>query len=160
MGTFRSMAHEFLYTCCILYMKEWVLIIGYLGLVFLDRIRPFDFWIWFSYGYGWLGLHIWWWMIWCCLIFRSTIHLMPYWGIFPFRLRFIDLHRVTWSSSLMRCMSSWWSTIILSWSPSGVSLGPFNQTHTFRHLDIIMLLLLLGNASLTFGSDLAVDMDD
>ena len=66
-----------------------------------------DVWTRFSCGYGWSRLHIWWWMIQCCLIFRSTIHLMPYGSIFPFRLIFVDLHEVTWSSLLTRCMSSW-----------------------------------------------------
>ena len=32
--------------------------------------------------------------------------------------------------------------VILSWSPKGASLEPFNQTHTLWHLDVIMLLLL------------------
>ena len=31
--------------------------------------RLFDVWTWFNCGYGWLGLHTWWWMIWCHLIF-------------------------------------------------------------------------------------------
>ena len=91
--------------------------------------RLFDVWTWFRYG--WLGLHIWWWMIRCCLIVWSTIHLMPYWGIFFFQLRFIDLHGVTWSSSLTRCMSSWWSIVILSWSLNGVFFGSFSQAHAF-----------------------------
>ena len=43
-----------------------------------SRKHLFDVWIRFSYGYGWLGLHIWWCLIQCCLIFRSTIHLMLY----------------------------------------------------------------------------------
>ena len=84
---------------------------------------------------------------------------MPYWGIFPFWLRFIYLHGVAWSSSLTRCMSSWWSIVILSWSPSGVSFGLFSQAHTFRHLDIIMLLIS-GNVSLMFGLDSTVDLGD
>ena len=33
LGTFGSMAHELFYTYCILYMRAWVLIIGYLSLV-------------------------------------------------------------------------------------------------------------------------------
>ena len=33
LGTLRSMAREFFCTCCSLYMRAWVLIIGYLGLV-------------------------------------------------------------------------------------------------------------------------------
>ena len=28
------------------------------------------------------------------------VHLMPHWGIFPFRMRFVDLHGVTWSFPL------------------------------------------------------------
>ena len=104
--------------------------------------RLFDVWTRFNCRYGWLRLHIWWWMIRCCLIFRSTIHLIPYWGIFPFQLRFINLHGVAWSSLHTRCMPSWWSIVILSWSPSGAFLGPFSQAHTFWYLDILMLLLL------------------
>ena len=38
----------------------------------------FDIWIWFSCRHGWLGLHTWWWKIWCRLIFRPTTHLIPY----------------------------------------------------------------------------------
>ena len=39
-GIFRSMAHKIFYTCCILYMRAWVLIIGYLGLVSLHSYHP------------------------------------------------------------------------------------------------------------------------
>ena len=49
--------------------------------------------------------------------------------------------------------------VILSLSPSGASLRPFSQAHTFLYLDVLMLLLLRG-ASLMFGPDLDVDMDD
>ena len=49
--------------------------------------------------------------------------------------------------------------VILSWSSNGVSLGPFSQAHTFRHLHIIMLLLP-GNTSLMFRPDLVANMDD
>ena len=40
-----------------------------------SRIRLFDVWTRFNCDFGWLGLHILWWMIWGYLIFRSTIHL-------------------------------------------------------------------------------------
>ena len=40
LGILRSMAHEIHYICCILYMRAWVLIIGYLGLVFLHFYHP------------------------------------------------------------------------------------------------------------------------
>ena len=49
--------------------------------------------------------------------------------------------------------------VILPWSLSGVSLGPFNQAHTFWHLDIIMLLLS-GYVLLMFGFDPTVDLGD
>ena len=31
-------------------------------------------------------------MISCHLLFGPIVHPMPYWGIFPFRMRFMDLH--------------------------------------------------------------------
>ena len=40
LGTIGSMAHEIFCTCCISYMRAWVLIIGYLGLVFLHFYHP------------------------------------------------------------------------------------------------------------------------
>ena len=40
LGTLRSRAHEIFYTCCILYMRAWVLIIGYLGLVSIHFYHP------------------------------------------------------------------------------------------------------------------------
>ena len=43
--------------------------------------------------------------------------------------------------------------VILSWSPSGASLEPSTQAHIFRHLYIIVLLIP-GDVSLTFGFDL------
>ena len=92
---------------------------------------PFDMWIWFSCGHGRLGLHTWWWMIWCHLIFQPTTHLMLYWGIFPFWLRFVDLHWFAWSSPVMRCTSGWWFVFILSWLSSGALLESFSQVHTF-----------------------------
>ena len=67
-----------------------------------SRRRLFDVWTRFNCGYGWLRLHIWWRMIWSFPIFQSTIHLMSYWGIFPFQLRFVDLHGVAWSFPLTR----------------------------------------------------------
>ena len=39
-GIFKSIAHDIFYTCCILYMRAWVLIIGYLGLVSLHFYHP------------------------------------------------------------------------------------------------------------------------
>ena len=51
----------------------------------------------------------------------------------------------------MRYMSSWWFVFVLSWFLSRASLRPFSRAHTFRYLDVIMLLPL-GDAFLTFGS--------
>ena len=75
----------------------------------------FDLLIQFSCGNGWLGLHTWWWMIWCHLIFWPTTYMMPYWGIFPFWLRFVDHHCFAWSFPFMRYTLSWWSVFILRW---------------------------------------------
>ena len=58
---------------------------------------------------------------------------MLYWGIFPFRLRFINLHGVAWSSPFMRYMPSWWSVFILSWFSSGAFLESFSQAHIFLY---------------------------
>ena len=87
----------------------------------------------FSYGHGWPGSHIWWWMIWCHLIFWPTTHMMPYWGIFLFWLRFVNLHWFAWSSPFTRYMSRWWSVFILQWFPSGAFLESFSQAHTFLY---------------------------
>ena len=73
----------------------------------------FDVWTWFSCGYGWLGLHLWWWMIQCCPIFRFTIHMMLHWGIFSFRLRFINLHGVACSFPLTRYTLRQWHVCYL-----------------------------------------------
>ena len=43
--------------------------------------------------------------------------------------------------------------VILSWSLSGAPLEPSNQARIFQHLYVIMLLIL-GDISLTFGFDL------
>ena len=126
-----------------------ILLLGYTSLIYWTR---------FSCGYGWLGLHIWQWMIRYCLIFWSTIHLMPYWGIFPFQLRFVDLHGVIWSSSLMRYTPRQWpvcylimiSQGILSWA---IQLGSHFSTFS------IITFLLLGDASLICWSNSAADMD-
>ena len=40
----------------------------------------------------WLGLYAWWEMISCHLFFWLVTHSMSYWGIFSFRMRFMDLH--------------------------------------------------------------------
>ena len=86
-------------------------------------------------------IHLWTWMTrithlvmddWVSFVFfRPTTHLMPYRGIFPFRLRFVNLHWFAWSSLFMRYMSSWQSFFILRWFPSGAFLKPLNQAHTF-----------------------------
>ena len=88
--------------------------------VFSSERRFFDLLIRFSWEHGWLGLHTWWWMIWCHLIFRPTTHLMPYWGIFSFWLRFVNLHWFAWSSPFTRYTLNWWFVFILQRFPSGV----------------------------------------
>ena len=91
----------------------------------------FDVWTRFSCGYRWPGLHIWWWMIWCCSIFRSIMHLMPYWGIFPFWLRFLGHHWFALSFPFIKYTPSWWFAFILSWFSSRSFLESFSQTHAF-----------------------------
>ena len=71
------------------------------------------------------------------LIFWSTVHLMPYWGIFPFQLRFIDLHGFVWLPSFTRCMLSWWSIVILSWFPNGAF---FSHSVRLTLSDIVLIL--------------------
>ena len=66
-------------------------------------------------------------MIWCHLIFWLTTHLMPYWGIFPLWLRFVDLHGFPWSSPTTRYTLTYWFAFILSWFSSGAFLESFSQ---------------------------------
>ena len=40
LGSLRSMDHRIFYTCCISYMRAWVMFIGYLGLVSLHLYHP------------------------------------------------------------------------------------------------------------------------
>ena len=98
-----------------------------------SRRRFFDLWIRFNCGHGWLGLHTWWWVIWCHLIFWPTTHLMPYWGIFPFWLRFVEFHWFAWSSPVTRYTPSWWFAFILSWFSSWAFLESFSQACAFWH---------------------------
>ena len=42
-----------------------------------------DLWAWFCYGFGWPGLHVWWCMIWCHLIFPTHHKFDVILGIFP-----------------------------------------------------------------------------
>ena len=111
-----SQAHTLLHLVVIMF-----LILGY----------PFDLWVLFSCGHGWLGLHTWWWMIWCHLVFQPITHSMPYWGIFLFWLGFVNLHWFAWSSPFTRYTPSWWFAFILSWFSSGAFLESFNQAHAF-----------------------------
>ena len=48
--------------------------------------------------------------------------------------------------------------VILSWFSGGVPLEPFGQTHTFQHLDVV-ILLLRDTSLLIRGSDSTVDLD-
>ena len=55
--------------------------------------------------------------------FWPTVHSTPYWGIFPSRTRFTDLHGVACLSLLTRCTLRRWRVhyfiMILQWSLSG-----------------------------------------
>ena len=112
---------------------------------YLDVIMPFllgdsssMFRFVFNCGFGLLGSHIWWWTIWWYLILWSITHLMPYWGMFPFWLTFIDLHGVTCLSPLTRYTSRRWPifylVMILRWSPSwAIQLDSHFSTFRCRH---------------------------
>ena len=52
-----------------------------------------DAWTRFYHGFRWPGSCVWWEMVSCHLFFRPVTYPMPYWGIFPLRIRFMDLHR-------------------------------------------------------------------
>ena len=61
--------------------------------------------------------------------FRPITHLMPYWGIFPFRMRFTDYHWVSWSFPLMGYSSRWLSIHYFYDDSSVEPLG----SHPVRH---------------------------
>ena len=65
------------------------------------------------------------------LIFLPITHLVPYWGVFLFWLRFLDLHWSAWPSPVTRYTLGWWFDFILSWFSSGAFLESFRQAHTF-----------------------------
>ena len=121
--------------------------------------RFLDVWVWFSCGRGWQRSHIWWWIIWCCSIFglfHIWFHIGTYFH-FDWDLQiFMESHDhphprdTSWDDDLF---------VILSWSPSGASLEPSNQTHIFRHL-VVIIFFLLGHAFLICGSDSDTDVDD
>ena len=52
-----------------------------------------DICAWFSYRFGRPVLHVRRYMISCLLISNLSCIRCPYWGIFPFRMRFTDVHR-------------------------------------------------------------------
>ena len=58
-----------------------------------------DLWAWFSYGFRWPGLHVWWEMVSCHLFIWPVTHPMPYWAYFRFRW---DLRIFTEVTCLMR----------------------------------------------------------
>ena len=70
-------------------------------------------------------------MTWGHLIFWPITHLVPYWGIFPLRLRFVDLHGFAWSSSVTRYPPSWWFDFIFPWFSDGAFLEAFSQACIF-----------------------------
>ena len=109
-------------------------------------------------GFRWLGLHIWWQMIWRHPILWSTTHLMPYWGIFCFTWDFqvfMELHAYFHLRGTHQDDDLF---VNLSWSPSGAPLEPFGQTHTFWNLDVVMLFLR-DTSLLIRGFDSTVDLD-
>ena len=66
-------------------------------------------------------------------------HLIPYWDIFPFRLRFTNLHGIAWSSPPMGYMPRWWPICYLimipQWSLSrAIQLDPHFSAFGCHHV--------------------------
>ena len=60
--------------------------------------------------------------------FRPIVHFMPYWGIFPFCMRVIDLYGTVWLPPLTGCAPGRWPvaifTMIPQWRlPGAIQLG-------------------------------------
>ena len=90
--------------------------------------------------------------------------------IWFFDLLHFQCHTRTYSISVEICISSWscmfiptyrihakMMTCLLSYHDPLIE--PLSQAHIFRHLGVIMFLLL-GDVSLMFGFDSSVDLDD
>ena len=91
--------------------------------------------------------------------FWFTTHLMPYWGIFPFWLIFVDLHGVACSSPLTKYTPRRWpicylimiSQGSLSWAiQSNPHFLIFGCPHAFSFERCLLIC----------GFDSAVDLDD
>ena len=80
-----------------------------------SEVYILDPWVWFCYGFGWPGLHVWWCMIWCHLIF-PTHHTFDAILGHIFALDW-DLQILTfaWSSLVTRYMSGWGFCFTSSW---------------------------------------------
>ena len=63
--------------------------------------------------------------------FWPITHLIPYWGIFSIRLRFVDLHWLSWPSPVTRCTLGWWFDFIFPWSSGGAFLESFGRAYIF-----------------------------
>ena len=81
-----------------------------------------------SVVFGLPGSCVWWWMIWCHLIFWSITHSTLYWGMFPSWMRFTDLDGVARLSPLARCTPRRWSIRYFYNDPSMEPL----QSHSAR----------------------------
>ena len=60
--------------------------------------RLYDVWTWFNYGYKWLGLDIWWWMVRCSLIF-SIYH--TYDVVLGHIFILVEIYRSSWSCMII-----------------------------------------------------------
>ncbi|RVW71024.1 Elongation factor 2 [Vitis vinifera] len=94
------------------------------------------------------------------LFFGPVAHLMSYWGIFPFWVRFTDLRRdetcgSSWSCMLIPTHEIHMDTMFPPWSLSGVTqLGLHFAMPRCHHV------FLPGDALLIYGSDSVVHVDD
>ena len=94
-----------------------------------------------------------WWLeaIW---FFWPITHLIPYWGIFPLRLRFVDLHWFAWPSQLWDAR---WADDLTSFcldSPVGPSLR-----HSIRLIFFDIIMIIGWSYSRCIGSHITISVE-
>ena len=86
-----------------------------------------------SVVFGLPGSWVWWWLIWCHLIFLPIIPLVPHWGIPHFIWRFMDPHRFARSLSLTGCSLRRGHDRYLMEPSRSIQLGPHFSTLGCHH---------------------------
>ena len=92
--------------------------------------------------------------------FRPIVHLMSYWGIFPFRMRFTDLRGVMWSFPLTGYSSRWSSDHYFYDDFLVEPLGSHPVRHAFLSTQMPSSCFLPKDTSLISGYDSVMDSND